>query len=164
MPLPQPEYPVNILAIEGRACKLYRNAEQHQSLERMDGMLPWNGQQDNMIDRFDGRALLDFYRESDGVSRDRPKTADDRRLERVRPPETASKHHGVDPLGPAALGVRELQGPCALGCQRLCRGARHCCGAKGKHRGQGGAEGRCRCGCRGPAARPTRRATHIGPR
>lgn len=25
-------------------------------------MLPWNGKDDNLIDRFDGRALLDFYR------------------------------------------------------------------------------------------------------
>ena len=80
----QPEYPVNILAVEARACKLHKNAEQHQALERMDGMLAWNGQQDNMIDRFDGRALLDFYRESDGMSRERTKSADDRRLERVR--------------------------------------------------------------------------------
>lgn len=26
-------------------------------------MLPWNGKEDNLIDRFDGRALLDFYRQ-----------------------------------------------------------------------------------------------------
>lgn len=29
----------------------------------MEGMIPMNGQHDNLIDRFDGRALLDFYRE-----------------------------------------------------------------------------------------------------
>ena len=24
-------------------------------------MIPWNGDDDNIIDRFDGRAVLDFY-------------------------------------------------------------------------------------------------------
>lgn len=31
----------------------------------MQGFIPWNGKQDNLIDRFDGRALLDFYEEPD---------------------------------------------------------------------------------------------------
>ena len=31
----------------------------------MKQMLPWNGDDENMIDRFDGRAVLDFYIEPD---------------------------------------------------------------------------------------------------
>ena len=30
-------------------------------------MLPWNGKDDNLIDRFDGRALLDFYRLAEAI-------------------------------------------------------------------------------------------------
>ncbi|GMH35801.1 hypothetical protein BSKO_03669 [Bryopsis sp. KO-2023] len=59
----QAEHPINFLMIEGHACKLHRNAEQYQQIERQEGMIHWNGQEDNLIDRFDGRALLDFYRE-----------------------------------------------------------------------------------------------------
>ena len=49
----------------------------------MEGMIPMNGQHDNLIDRFDGRALLDFYR--DPVNRQaKPKTEDELELEEVR--------------------------------------------------------------------------------
>ena len=48
----------------------------------MDGMLPYNGNHDNMIDRFDGRALLDFYREPLPIKRQ--KTADEQMLDEVR--------------------------------------------------------------------------------
>ena len=47
-------------------------------------MIPWNGQQDNLIDRFDGRALLDFYREPDPQARCPQKTEDELELEEVR--------------------------------------------------------------------------------
>ena len=47
-------------------------------------MIPWNGQQDNLIDRFDGRALLDFYREPDPQARRPQKTEDELELEEVR--------------------------------------------------------------------------------
>lgn len=58
----QAEQPFDLLRVDGRSCKLFRNAEQRQAVENMEGMLPWNGKEDNLIDRFDGRALLDFYR------------------------------------------------------------------------------------------------------
>lgn len=49
----------------------------------MEGMIPMNGQHDNLIDRFDGRALLDFYR--DPVNRQvKAKTEDELELEEVR--------------------------------------------------------------------------------
>eukprot|EP00208_Stichococcus_sp_RCC1054_P007494 CAMPEP_0206135806 /NCGR_PEP_ID=MMETSP1473-20131121/1072_1 /ASSEMBLY_ACC=CAM_ASM_001109 /TAXON_ID=1461547 /ORGANISM="Stichococcus sp, Strain RCC1054" /LENGTH=582 /DNA_ID=CAMNT_0053527905 /DNA_START=243 /DNA_END=1992 /DNA_ORIENTATION=- len=70
----QGEDPVHLLRVDGRSCRLFRNDEARAAVERMEGMLPWNGKADNMIDRFDGRALLDFYREPDG--RQRPKTED----------------------------------------------------------------------------------------
>lgn len=48
----------------------------------MEGMIPMNGQHDNLIDRFDGRALLDFYR--DPVNRQgKTKTEDELELEEV---------------------------------------------------------------------------------
>lgn len=53
---------MHTLRVDGRACRRFRNDEAAAAVERMDGMLPWNGKADNMIDRFDGRALLDFYR------------------------------------------------------------------------------------------------------
>lgn len=49
----------------------------------MDGMITMNGQHDNLIDRFDGRALLDFYR--DPVARhSKHKTEDELELEEVK--------------------------------------------------------------------------------
>lgn len=43
-------------------------------------MLPWNGKEDNLIDRFDGRALLDFYRDAPPRA-PQPKTDDELELE-----------------------------------------------------------------------------------
>eukprot|EP00884_Botryococcus_braunii_P014638 jgi/Botrbrau1/23175/Bobra.0041s0026.1 len=74
------EQPHNLLRVDGRACKMKHNQEQYDAIESMQGMLPWNGQQDNLIDRFDGRALLDFYQEPPQVKRvktDREKHLDE---------------------------------------------------------------------------------------
>ena len=60
---------------------MFRNSEQHRAIESMDGMLPWNGNHDNMIDRFDGRALLDFYK--DPLPDRQRKTADEQMLDEV---------------------------------------------------------------------------------
>ena len=79
----QAELPLNTLRIDARPAKLFRNTEQHRAVENMEGMLPWNGNHDNMIDRFDGRALLDFYR--DPVPSKRQKTADEQMLDEVTP-------------------------------------------------------------------------------
>jgi hypothetical protein len=74
---------MNFLSIEGRTSKTYRNADQHAATENMEGLIPWNGQQDNLIDRFDGRALLDFYREPDARLKTRTRTSDELKLEEV---------------------------------------------------------------------------------
>ena len=70
---------MNTLRVDARPVKLFRNTEQFRAVESMEGMLPWNGNHDNMIDRFDGRALLDFYR--DPVPSKRQKTADEQMLD-----------------------------------------------------------------------------------
>lgn len=80
----QAELPLNQLRVDARPAKLFRNTEQHRALESMDGMLPYNGNHDNMIDRFDGRALLDFY--GDPVPIKRQKTADEEMLDEVCQP------------------------------------------------------------------------------
>jgi hypothetical protein len=45
------EHPLNLLQVAGRASKLHRNAEQHAALERQDGLIPWNGDTANLMDR-----------------------------------------------------------------------------------------------------------------
>lgn len=44
-PAVQVEDPLQLLLLDGRSCKLHRNAEQHAALERGDGLIPWNGAQ-----------------------------------------------------------------------------------------------------------------------
>ena len=90
MRLVQTEEPAQLLRVDGRACKKFRNTEQYAALEALDGFIAWNGRSDNMIDRFDGRALLDFYREPEESVRKRPKT--EAQLE-------------VEEVGHAAVGV-----------------------------------------------------------
>lgn len=77
----QAELPLNLLRVDARPAKVFRNAEQHRAIESMEGMLPWNGNHNCMIDRFDGRALLDFYKEP--LPTKRKKTADEELLEEV---------------------------------------------------------------------------------
>jgi hypothetical protein len=44
-PFSKVEDPTQLLLVDGRSCKLHRNAEQHAALERGDGLIPWNGAQ-----------------------------------------------------------------------------------------------------------------------
>jgi hypothetical protein len=60
-----------------------RNPEAYAAAEARDGMIPWNGDAENMIDRFDGRALLDFYRDPD-ARRKQQKSDAEAELEEVR--------------------------------------------------------------------------------
>lgn len=83
LPTLQVETPFNMLVLDGRACKLHRNLEQHTAIEREEGLIPWNGHADHLIDRFDGRAMLDMYREPAPNLRDKPKTAEESKLELV---------------------------------------------------------------------------------
>jgi len=79
----QTEEPAQLLRVDGRACKKFRSTEQYAALEALDGFIAWNGRADNMIDRFDGRALLDIYREPDESVRKRPKSEAQLELEEV---------------------------------------------------------------------------------
>ncbi len=85
MMTPQATNPLDALRIDGRPCKLIRNQDAYAAAEAREGMLAWNGNADNMIDRFDGRALLDFYKDPD--PRKKPeKTDEELELEEVTPP------------------------------------------------------------------------------
>lgn len=87
MPLLQAEHPLNYLTIEGRSYKVHRNTEHYNAAEKEEGLIPWNGQHDTLIDRFDGRSLLDFYKDPDPAILRRNaanKTAQDIKLEDVR--------------------------------------------------------------------------------
>ncbi|KAG8384383.1 hypothetical protein BUALT_Bualt04G0112400 [Buddleja alternifolia] len=48
----------------GSRCRIYRDDALYQATQDQQGLIPWNGKQDILIDRFDGRALLDFIRDS----------------------------------------------------------------------------------------------------
>lgn len=80
---PKAETPANLLRVDGRAARLVRSQQCYLAAEAREGMFPWNGQEDNMIDRFDGRALLDFYRDPDPRAQ-RPKTEEELELDAVR--------------------------------------------------------------------------------
>ncbi|KAK9948919.1 hypothetical protein M0R45_004472 [Rubus argutus] len=56
--------PQQSIQVVGSRCRLYRDDGLYQATEDQQGLIPWNGKQDVLIDRFDGRALLDFIRES----------------------------------------------------------------------------------------------------
>ena len=51
--------------MDGRPSKLTRSHDAYLAAEARDGMIPWNGDGENLIDRFDGRALLDMYIDPD---------------------------------------------------------------------------------------------------
>lgn len=52
-----------MLQVDGRSCTIHRDTEEYENIEFMRVMVPWNGDETNMIDRFDARSMLDFYRE-----------------------------------------------------------------------------------------------------
>eukprot|EP00798_Chlamydomonas_sp_ICE-L_P001559 gene1559-32941_t len=79
----QAEHPLNLLVVDGRSSKLHKNVEQYKATERQDGLIPWNGDQDNLIDRFDGRALLDFLVDKDQQRPGRPETETEVKLKKV---------------------------------------------------------------------------------
>ncbi|XP_068641579.1 uncharacterized protein [Aristolochia californica] len=56
--------PQDSLQIFGSRCRMYRDDGLYQATQDHQGLIPWNGKQDILIDRFDGRALLDFIRDS----------------------------------------------------------------------------------------------------
>ncbi|XP_019444693.1 PREDICTED: CLK4-associating serine/arginine rich protein [Lupinus angustifolius] len=72
-----PQQSINLV---GLRCRTYRDDVIYHATEDQQGLIPWNGKQDILIDRFDGRALLDFIRES-GHRRVQEKTEEEEELE-----------------------------------------------------------------------------------
>ncbi|KAF7828730.1 CLK4-associating serine/arginine rich protein [Senna tora] len=64
----------------GIRCRTYRDDGLYQAIQDQQGLIPWNGKQDILIDRFDGRALLDFIRET-GSRRVQEKSEEEEELE-----------------------------------------------------------------------------------
>ncbi|XP_050205726.1 uncharacterized protein LOC126655543 isoform X2 [Mercurialis annua] len=56
--------PQQSIQVVASRCRTYRDDALYQATQDQQGLIPWNGKQDVLIDRFDGRALLDFIRES----------------------------------------------------------------------------------------------------
>ncbi|XP_042501229.1 CLK4-associating serine/arginine rich protein-like isoform X2 [Macadamia integrifolia] len=74
--------PQQSLQVAGSRSRTYRDDGLYQATEDQQGLIPWNGKQNILIDRFDGRALLDFIRESDARhSRVQEKTEEEEELE-----------------------------------------------------------------------------------
>lgn len=66
----------NKLILANKPCSVVQ-------VERGDGLLPWNGDTECMIDRFDARSLLDFYRDPPANAQQRPKTPAEEKLQEV---------------------------------------------------------------------------------
>ncbi|KAK4766802.1 hypothetical protein SAY87_008444 [Trapa incisa] len=55
--------PQQSIQVVGSRCRTYRDDGLYQATQDQQGLIPWNGKDDTLIDRFDGRALLDFIRD-----------------------------------------------------------------------------------------------------
>ncbi|KAG9451000.1 hypothetical protein H6P81_010965 [Aristolochia fimbriata] len=74
--------PQQSLQVIGSRCRMYRDDGLYQATQDQQGLIPWNGKQDILIDRFDGRALLDFIRDSNSRHiRSEEKSAEEEELE-----------------------------------------------------------------------------------
>ena len=60
--------PAQFLQAYGRPCKIHIDAAIAAAADSPANMMPWQGQKDNMIDRFDGRAHLDIIPEYNSAS------------------------------------------------------------------------------------------------
>ncbi|KAI7898333.1 alternative splicing regulator-domain-containing protein [Cokeromyces recurvatus] len=56
--------PQQLIRVIGSSSKLYPDAEQFYYHENPDNLMPWQGNPDIKIDRFDGRSLLDYIPDS----------------------------------------------------------------------------------------------------
>ncbi|XP_075501354.1 uncharacterized protein LOC142539643 isoform X2 [Primulina tabacum] len=74
--------PQQSIQVIGSRCRIHRDDALYQATQDQQGLIPWNGKQDILIDRFDGRALLDFIRDtSSRRSRGVDKTEEEEELE-----------------------------------------------------------------------------------
>ncbi|KAI5684544.1 hypothetical protein M9H77_05772 [Catharanthus roseus] len=65
----------------GSRCRIYRDDALYHATQDQQGLIPWNGKQDILIDRFDGRALLDFIRDTGSHRRASEKSEEEQELE-----------------------------------------------------------------------------------
>ncbi|KAL7101363.1 hypothetical protein ACP275_08G049900 [Erythranthe tilingii] len=56
--------PQQAIQAVGSRSRIHRDDALYQATQDHQSLIPWNGKQDILIDRFDGRALLDFIRDS----------------------------------------------------------------------------------------------------
>ncbi|BBN18519.1 CLK4-associating serine/arginine rich protein [Marchantia polymorpha subsp. ruderalis] len=76
--------PHQSLRLVGTRCRMHHDAAIYQATQDQQGLIPWNGKQTNLIDRFDGRALLDVIREYDPRTRPvREKTEEEEELDEL---------------------------------------------------------------------------------
>ncbi|KAL2608449.1 hypothetical protein R1flu_027022 [Riccia fluitans] len=76
--------PHQSLRLVGMRCRMHHDAALYQATQDQQGLIPWNGKQSNLIDRFDGRALLDMIREYDPRTRPvREKTEEEEELDEL---------------------------------------------------------------------------------
>lgn len=77
--------PQQTLRVVGTRCRVHHDATIYQATEDQQGLIPWNGKEDNLIDRFDGRALLDVIREYSSSAQQVPreKTEEEEELEEM---------------------------------------------------------------------------------
>lgn len=77
--------PQQSLRIVGTRCRLHHDSAFYHSTQDEHGLIPWNGKEDNLIDRFDGRALLDYIWEYSGHhhAQQREKTEEEEELEEL---------------------------------------------------------------------------------
>ncbi|KAK1279369.1 hypothetical protein QJS04_geneDACA020718 [Acorus gramineus] len=74
--------PQQSLQVIGVRSRTYRDDGLYQATQDQQGLIPWNGKQNILIDRFDGRALLDFIRDSESRPfRVQEKTEEEEELE-----------------------------------------------------------------------------------
>ncbi|KAL5714154.1 hypothetical protein ACHQM5_016153 [Ranunculus cassubicifolius] len=74
--------PHQSLMVVGSRSRTYKDDGLYQASQEQQGLIPWNGKQDILIDRFDGRALLDFIRDSSSRNiRAQSKTEEEEELE-----------------------------------------------------------------------------------
>ncbi|XP_074304200.1 uncharacterized protein LOC141638920 isoform X2 [Silene latifolia] len=73
-----PHQSIQVLASRSRT---YRDDGFYQATQDQQGLIPWNGKEDILIDRFDGRALLDFIRDPGSRRLHQEKTEEEEQLE-----------------------------------------------------------------------------------
>jgi len=72
--------PLQTVQLSGTSVKLYKDPVQYYSAENEENLMPWQGQHDNKIDRFDARSMLDIIFEYDPKTL-APPTDEERELE-----------------------------------------------------------------------------------